>query len=178
MLIHPSPGAFENYLLSYFMGCIALVWCVLVLRCDLPGVVWCGIRMQTEALVFFLSAIPTGRIFVTFHIPDFYEKFVSTSRPYLKSHVSLLTFMISRHVRSNNWETVCYLRGTVWGWISKWRSKYSCRDKYKKYDISTLLGHQVWWIVDLLLGYLSDSVCCVKCTGTFKILQPRCCSRQ
>jgi len=25
---------------SYFMGCIALVRCVLVLRCDLAGVVW------------------------------------------------------------------------------------------------------------------------------------------
>jgi len=23
------------------MGCIAVVWCVLVLRCGLPGVVWC-----------------------------------------------------------------------------------------------------------------------------------------
>jgi len=27
-------------LLSYFMGCIALVRCVLVLRCGLAGVVW------------------------------------------------------------------------------------------------------------------------------------------
>ena len=32
------------------MGCIALVRCVFVLRCDLAGVVWCGIRMQAEAL--------------------------------------------------------------------------------------------------------------------------------
>jgi len=31
------------------MGCIALVRCVLVLRCGLAGVVWCGIRMQAEA---------------------------------------------------------------------------------------------------------------------------------
>ena len=31
------------------MGCIALVRCVLVLRCGLVGVVWCGIRMQAEA---------------------------------------------------------------------------------------------------------------------------------
>jgi len=30
------------------MGCIALVRCVLVLRCGLAGVVWCGIRMQAE----------------------------------------------------------------------------------------------------------------------------------
>ena len=29
-----------NYLLSYFMGCIALVRCVLVLRCGSAGVVW------------------------------------------------------------------------------------------------------------------------------------------
>ena len=33
------------------MGCIALVRCELVLRCGLAGVVWCGIRMQAEALV-------------------------------------------------------------------------------------------------------------------------------
>jgi len=37
-------------LLSYFMGCIALVRCVLVLCCVLAVVVWCGIRMQAEAL--------------------------------------------------------------------------------------------------------------------------------
>jgi len=36
MLIHPS----STYLLSYFMGCIALVRCVLVLRCGLAMVVW------------------------------------------------------------------------------------------------------------------------------------------
>ena len=30
------------------MGCIALVRCVLVLRCGLAGVVWCGIQMQAE----------------------------------------------------------------------------------------------------------------------------------
>jgi len=40
-----------NYLLSYFMGCIDLVRCVLVLRCGLTGVVWCGIRMQAEGLL-------------------------------------------------------------------------------------------------------------------------------
>jgi len=32
-----------TYLLSYFMGCIALVRGVLVLRCGLAGVVWCGV---------------------------------------------------------------------------------------------------------------------------------------
>jgi len=33
------------------MGCIALVRSVLVLRCGLVGVVWCGIRTQAEAVV-------------------------------------------------------------------------------------------------------------------------------
>ena len=47
MLVHPSSGTCE-YLLSYFIGCIALVRCVLVLGCGLAGVVWCGIRMQNE----------------------------------------------------------------------------------------------------------------------------------
>ena len=32
------------------MGYISLVRYVLVLRCGLAGVVWCGIRMQAEAL--------------------------------------------------------------------------------------------------------------------------------
>ena len=36
--IHPQELA--TYLLSYFMVCIALVRCVLVLRCGLAGVVW------------------------------------------------------------------------------------------------------------------------------------------
>jgi len=49
MLIHQSSGA-RDLLLNYFMGCTALVRCVLVLRCGLAGVVWCGIRMQAEAL--------------------------------------------------------------------------------------------------------------------------------
>ena len=47
--IHPQELA--TYLLSYFMGCITLVRCVLVLSCGLAGVVWCGIRMQTEAVL-------------------------------------------------------------------------------------------------------------------------------
>ena len=41
--VHPSSGACD-LLWIYFMCCIALVWCVLVLRC--------GILMQAEALVF------------------------------------------------------------------------------------------------------------------------------
>ena len=47
MLVHPSSGACD-LLWIYFMGCVALVRCVLVLRCGLAGVVWCGIRMQAE----------------------------------------------------------------------------------------------------------------------------------
>ena len=39
MLIHPTSGDCD-YLLSYFMGFIVLVRCVLVLRCGLAGVVW------------------------------------------------------------------------------------------------------------------------------------------
>ena len=38
LIIHPQELA--TYLLSYFMGCLALVRCVLVLRCGLAGVVW------------------------------------------------------------------------------------------------------------------------------------------
>ena len=50
MLVHPSSGACD-LLWIYFMGRIALVRCVLVLRCGSAGVVWCGILMQAEALV-------------------------------------------------------------------------------------------------------------------------------
>ena len=39
MLIHPSSGACDLFV-GLFMGCIALVRCVLVLRCGLAGVVW------------------------------------------------------------------------------------------------------------------------------------------
>ena len=38
LIIHPQELA--TYLLSYFMGCIALVRCLLVLRCGLAVVVW------------------------------------------------------------------------------------------------------------------------------------------
>ena len=50
MFVHPSTGACD-LLWIYFMGCIALVRCVLVLRCGRAGVVWCGILMQTEILL-------------------------------------------------------------------------------------------------------------------------------
>ena len=50
MLVHPSSGAYD-LLWIYFMCCIALLRCVLVLRCGSAGVVWCGILMQAEALV-------------------------------------------------------------------------------------------------------------------------------
>ena len=39
MLVHPSSGACD-LLWIYFKGCIALVRCVLVLRCGSAGVVW------------------------------------------------------------------------------------------------------------------------------------------
>ena len=39
MLIHSSSGACD-LLWIYLMGCIALVRCVLVLRCGSAGVVW------------------------------------------------------------------------------------------------------------------------------------------
>ena len=45
MLIHPSSGACDLFV-EFFMGCIALVRCVVVV-----WLWWCGIRMQAEALV-------------------------------------------------------------------------------------------------------------------------------
>ena len=39
MLVHSSAGACD-LLRIYFMGCIALVRCVLVLRCGSAGVAW------------------------------------------------------------------------------------------------------------------------------------------
>ena len=39
MLIRPSSGGCDLFV-EYIMGCIALVRCVLVLRCGLAGVVW------------------------------------------------------------------------------------------------------------------------------------------
>ena len=50
MLVHPSSGTCD-LLWIYFMCCIALVRCVLVLRCGSAGVVWCGILIQAKALV-------------------------------------------------------------------------------------------------------------------------------
>jgi hypothetical protein len=48
MLVHPSREACD-LLWIYFMCCIALVRCVLVLRCGSAG--WCGILMQAEAVL-------------------------------------------------------------------------------------------------------------------------------
>jgi len=48
MLVHPSSGACD-LLCIYFKCCISLVRCVLVLLCGSAG--WCGILMQTEALL-------------------------------------------------------------------------------------------------------------------------------
>ena len=53
MLIYPSQE-FAAYVLSYFMGCIALVRCVLVLCCGLAGVVWypyAGFSLHTDTFV-------------------------------------------------------------------------------------------------------------------------------
>ena len=46
MLVRTSSGACD-LLWIYIMCCIALVRCVLVLRCFSAG--WCGILMQAEA---------------------------------------------------------------------------------------------------------------------------------
>jgi len=43
MLIH-HPQELKTYLLSYLMGCIALVRCVLVLHCDVAVVSGCGLK--------------------------------------------------------------------------------------------------------------------------------------
>jgi len=48
MLVHPSSGACE-LLWIYFMCCIVLVRCMLVLRCGSAG--WCGVFMQAKAVV-------------------------------------------------------------------------------------------------------------------------------
>jgi len=42
MLVHPSSGACD-LLWIYFMCCMAVVRCVLVLRCGSGGVVWGGV---------------------------------------------------------------------------------------------------------------------------------------
>jgi len=52
MLVHTFSGICD-LLWIYYLGCIALVRCVMVLRCGLAGVVWCGILMQAEALSLF-----------------------------------------------------------------------------------------------------------------------------
>jgi hypothetical protein len=49
MLVHPSSGAC-GLLWIYFMCCIALVLCVLVLRCGSAGVGWCDILIQHSPL--------------------------------------------------------------------------------------------------------------------------------
>ena len=52
MLVQPSSGTCVLFV-ALITGCIALVRCVLVLRCVSAGVVWCGIRMQAEVFSFF-----------------------------------------------------------------------------------------------------------------------------
>jgi len=48
ILVHPSSEACD-LLWIYFMCCIDLVRCVLVLRCGSAG--WCGNLMQAEACI-------------------------------------------------------------------------------------------------------------------------------
>ena len=50
------------------MGCIALVRWVLVLSCGLAGVVWCGIRMQTEAHLLYYFIIYCSTCFECYYI--------------------------------------------------------------------------------------------------------------
>jgi len=73
MLIHPSSGAC-NLFVELFRRFISLVRCVLVLRCGLAGVVWCGIRMEAEALVLIIS------LFNAQHISDVYISILGSLR--------------------------------------------------------------------------------------------------
>ena len=54
MLIHPPSGACD-LLWIYFMCCIALVRCVLVLRCGSAGVVWYPYAGWSRALLLFTA---------------------------------------------------------------------------------------------------------------------------
>ena len=59
MLVHSSSGACD-LLWIYLMGCIALVRCVLVLRCGSAGVVWypyTGCEASDIKLVYLYSTI-------------------------------------------------------------------------------------------------------------------------
>jgi len=59
ILVHPSSGACD-LLWIYFMCCIALIRCMLVLRCGSTG--WCGIFMHAEALVLVLEGSETSAV--------------------------------------------------------------------------------------------------------------------
>jgi len=59
MLVHPSSRAC-HLLWIYFMCCIALVRCVLVLRCGSAGVVWyryAGFSLHNDTMVYLCSTI-------------------------------------------------------------------------------------------------------------------------
>ena len=66
ILIHPSSGACD-LLWIYFMCCIALVRCVLVLRCGSAGVVWypyaCFFRNVFKRLGLFCSILVINLLF-------------------------------------------------------------------------------------------------------------------
>ena len=65
-LVHPSSGACD-LLWIYFMCCIALVRCVLVLRCGSAGVVWypyaCFFRNVFKRLGLFCSILVINLLF-------------------------------------------------------------------------------------------------------------------
>ena len=97
ILVHPSSGVCD-LLWIYFMCCIALVRCVLVLRCGLAGVVWCGIRIPHHPIISLFNAQ---------HVSD-----VNTS---ILRSLRLICWVISRVVLL--WYDVCRSYGVVWlGW--------------------------------------------------------------
>ena len=69
MLVHPSSGAWD-LLWIYFMCCIALVRCVLVLRCGSAGVVWypyagwsSSAILHKDTMEFFIDIILPAALF-------------------------------------------------------------------------------------------------------------------
>ena len=87
MLVHPSSGACE-LLWIYFMCCIALVRCVLVLRCGSAVVVWypyagwssasACIRMKIDVLTFETFRAANSEIIK--HVTSNWSVFIQLSR--------------------------------------------------------------------------------------------------
>ena len=80
MLVHPSSGACD-LLWIYFMCCIALVRCVLVLRCGSAGVVWNN-KASDIKLVYLYSTIKmmhgpiNWRIYDRSRLTDFHSRYL------------------------------------------------------------------------------------------------------